>query len=123
MDQAIVRSLALGPAPGTFVLRASPLGGREGGTRVPVLAFRPQRGTMIEPSGATSSSRGQPLIRLSWARIESVPGAQSSDDLLLGQGTLGLPGTCGTAAALPRGPFLIRFVIAQHMPGDHQHLA
>src|SRR5713226_5417216 len=122
MDQAIARSFARGPAPGTFVLRASPLGGTGGGASVPVLAFRPQWGTAIEPSGAASSSRGQPLIRPFRARRVFVPGAQSSDDLLTGQGTLGLPGTFGTATALPRGAFLIGLVIAQHLPGDHQHL-
>src|SRR5229473_1321061 len=110
MDQALTRSFARGPAPGPFVLRASPLGGTGGGASVPVLAFRPQRGTMIEPSGAMDSSRGQPLIRRFLARKVSVPGAQSSDDLLMGQGTLGLPGTRGTAAALPRRSFFIRFV-------------
>src|SRR5437899_11391368 len=120
MGQAIIRSFARGSCPNAFVLRASPLGGTGGGTLVPGLAFRPQRGTMIEPSGATGSSRGQPLIRLLLARIVSVPGAQSSDDLLLGQGTLGLPGTRGAAAARARRSLLIRFVVAQHMPGDHQ---
>src|SRR5690242_20951869 len=98
----MISSFARRPSPGTFDLRASPLGGTGGGASVPRLAFRPQWGIPIEPSGATDSSRGQPLMRRFLARRVSVPGAQSSDDLLRGQGTLGLPGTVGTATALPR---------------------